>query len=310
MTENVFTWNRAGAIGDVILSMNLYQNFKIKYPNSKVFYLAHPNIGAILHDLIRAVGFDGVLFDNKYAGKEIRLIGYPIPENKKNPGHHPYRPMEKHLIEYFADELEIKPDFNSFILSKPENPMPSLKYITLQTTAMWSPYKNWPIERWNEVAWNLVRVKIPVYQIGGPKDIKIPNASGRIMGPDPRQLFNTGLAAVANAVIHVGVDSWANHATNIQWRDAEGDLKRTHGVILWGSSQLSATGYSINSNIIKNLSCQPCFKEDPKVSKIPLKQCHRPAFQTYANPKHQCMHDITTKEVFEKIVEQWELATQ
>lgn len=302
--SDIFTWNRAGALGDVVATMNLLSNFRKKHPDSKVIYLCHPTIGQIAKTLIRAAGFDGMNVDNKFFGKEVRLIGYPTKLNVKNPGNHPYEPMKKHLIEYFADELEVEPDFDSFILKRPKFEVKG-KYVTIHNKAGWSPYKNWPYERWDDLVRLLTAAKIPTYQIGGPSDPKIQGVTGRISGSNPELSFNTCLSAIANASLHVGIDSWSNHATNIQWfnLDEPIDKKRTKGVILWGSSQSTATGYKTNVNIVKNLTCQPCFKEDPKISSIPLKQCHNPAFQTYSMPRHKCMGDISVKEVFDHIIQ-------
>ncbi len=111
------------------------------------------------------------------------------------------------------------------------------------------------------------------------------------------------LAAIANARVHLGPDSWTSHATNIRWGAAE---KRTPGVILWGSSQVTATGYPWNTNICKNLTCQPCFREDPKLSDTPLDICPNPGGQTYEKPLHKCMADITVDEVFEAVMGLWE----
>lgn len=299
--NKIFTWTRPGALGDIITTMNLLKNFRAKHPDSKIVYRCETSSAVILHDLIKFVGFDDIETGDKVYGKEIRLIGYPIRQNEKNPGNHPHEPMKKHLIEYYADELEVEPDVDSFFMPKPAFSVKK-PFITMQTTAGWSPYKNWENENWNLLCWNLRRAGIPVYQIGGPNDVIIPNAMGKISGPNPAQNFNTCLTAIANAEFHIGVDSWANHATNIQW-EGKG---RTKGIILWGSSQITATGYETNINISKNLPCSPCFREDPKISTIPLGVCPNPLGQTYEHPKHKCMADITVEEVYDKVIEAWE----
>lgn len=302
-----FTWRRPGALGDIVLTMNLLRNFKEKYgKDSKVVYCCEDHHGKTLKDLMHTIGFAGVeLRGHGYVhGKAFDLIGYPVKWNKKNPGNHPRVPMGKHLIEYFSDELEVEPDLGSFKMAKPDFSVRE-KFITMQVKSGWSPYKDWPLERWNDLCFELRKLKIPVYQIGGTRDPRVGNATG-ITGPDSTGLFNTCLSAIANAHLHMGIDSWGNHATNIKWGENE---KRTHGVILWGSSQVTATGYHWNTNIVKGLPCQPCFKENPKMKGWNgLPQCHVPAWQTFDKPKHKCMHDITVKEVLEKVLEKWESA--
>ncbi len=109
------------------------------------------------------------------------------------------------------------------------------------------------------------------------------------------------LALLANAELHVGIDSWSNHATNIVW---EGKGK-VPGVILWGSTQASAAGYSQNHNINLGLPCQPCFREDPKISSVPRGVCPNPPGQTYEKPLHACMHGISREQVLDVIVKEY-----
>ena len=310
--KQVYVWNRAGALGDIICTMNLLKRFRKEHPNSTVLYLCIPQIADILKNLIFTVGFDG-LITTKEAVEEMNpavtifeMVGYPTPRNKINPGNHPHGPMRKHLLEYFADDLGMVVDFNNFEMKRPKFPLKKNSFITLQTTAGWSPYKNWDTEKWNRLCYELQLLKIPVVQIGGPNDQKLPYAQTQIRGPDNCKVFDTCMAALANARLHVGVDSWGNHATNIKWYDGDSFLRQTPGIILWGSSQVTATGYDKNVNISKGLSCQPCFKEDPKISSEPLDRCRRPEDQTYAEPKHECMSSISVAEVKEKIVELWE----
>jgi ADP-heptose:LPS heptosyltransferase len=106
----------------------------------------------------------------------------------------------------------------------------------------------------------------------------------------------TGLAAIANATMHVGVDSFSNHATH---------LFNTPAVILWGSTQWSAAGYPNNRNISLGLSCQPCFKEAPNMSIHPKGPCDNPPGQVYEAPKHACMAGISVIQVDVVIKEMW-----
>ena len=90
----------------------------------------------------------------------------------------------------------------------------------------------------------------------------------------------TAVTLVANATLHIGVDSFANHLTHYCWRGDDGTLSRTRGLIVWGSTQASAAGYPHNVNISIGLPCQPCFREDPKLSRMPRGPCITPPGQT------------------------------
>jgi hypothetical protein len=95
----------------------------------------------------------------------------------------------------------------------------------------------------------------------------------------------------------MGVDSFSNHLTHIKWAG-----KQTKGVILWGSTQATAAGYGENINISLGLPCQPCFREDPKISRQPRGLCINPEGQdSYDNPQHACMNLITVELVLERL---------
>jgi ADP-heptose:LPS heptosyltransferase/glycosyltransferase involved in cell wall biosynthesis len=290
-----FTWHRPGAIGDVLMTLNLVKNFREKYPDCELTYRCAKSTADILEPLILKAGFNRVETGNKVDGTEFNLVGYPLAEG------YPYKPMKKHLVKYFANELGVEYDVENLTFPLPEHfyPRNHGKYLTIHPQAGWSQYKNWPLERWNELCQKLHSEGIATIQIGGPNDVRI-KALDHVLGA--LKPFDASLAALANATIHLGVDSWTNHATNIKW-DGKG---RTPGVILWGSTQWEAAGYSHNTNISKSLPCQPCFKEDPKISRTPLGPCENPPNQTYENPRHSCMNQITVDEVFDAAIELWE----
>jgi ADP-heptose:LPS heptosyltransferase len=282
------TWNRPGALGDVLLTLNLAKNFKAKYPG-KLFYKCHPSIFPVIGTTILQMGFDGIIdsTQNHSEGHEFKLIGFPIHEG------YPEKPMKKHLIEYFADELKIEPDFDSFDLDKPKFPYPK-DFVTVHAKAGWSQYKNWSIEKIERLCLKL-KDKIDVIQIGGDGDPHLKGATARVKCDDGPykscDLFRMSLSAMANAKLHIGPDSWTNHATNIKFGG-----QRTKGIILWGSTQVLASGYKTNVNISKDLPCQPCFVEDPKISSMPNGDCRNPI-------KQKCMQDISVDEVYEAVME-------
>lgn len=281
---------RPGAIGDIIMTLNLIPLVKQRYPGYKIDYFCHPNIGKELSTLMYEAGINKIYSsDNAVHNylKAFNLVGYPLSEG------YPQVPMKKHLLRYFADELDINlnpgEELPALQLKKPDIGAHE-KYITIHPKAGWSVYKNWPIERWEAVV--AAFPEYVFYQIGAKDDPKIAGAKHMYMG-NPLQL---SISLLANAVLHLGVDSFTNHLTNYVWGN-----KKVPAVILWGSTQHSAAGYSHNINISLDLTCQPCFREDPKISQMPLGPCINPPGQEYDKPNHACMMNISVESVIEAI---------
>ena len=284
---------RPGAIGDIMMALNFVQELKIK---NEVSFFCSSGIHAILNNFVsnnKLVNFyPSEEYKQEYFDKTINLIGYPLGEG------YPYKKMNRHLLEYFANEMETNFSFDQFALDLPIFPKKiknrnTPRYVTFQNKTGWSTYKEW--WGWQELI-NLIKEKNPnveIYQIGGPNDPQIENTDGSFCGDS----FEDNLAAQAWANTHIGLDSVFNHTTNINWLNKG----KTKSVILFGSTQADASGYPHNDNISLGLSCQPCFKEDPKMSRVPLGLCDNPPNQTYENPQHACMKGITPEMVFDKI---------
>ena len=284
---------RPGAIGDIMMALNFVQELKSK---KEVTFFCSSGIYSILNNFIsdnKLVIFQPLeQYKKENFDKTINLIGYPLNEG------YPYKKMNRHLLEYFANEMETNFSFDQFTLTLPRFPKKinnrnTPRYITFQNKTGWSSYKEW--WGWQELI-NIIKEKKPnieIYQIGGPNDPQIKNTHDSFCGDS----FEDNVAAQAWANIHIGLDSVFNHTTNINWLNKG----KTKGIILFGSTQAEASGYPHNENISLGLSCQPCFKEDPKVSRVPLGLCDNPPNQTYENPQHACMKGITPEMVFDKI---------
>jgi ADP-heptose:LPS heptosyltransferase len=284
---------RPGAIGDIMMALNFVQELKIK---NEVSFFCSSGIHAILNNFVsnnKLVNFHpSEEYKQEDFDKTINLIGYPLGEG------YPYKKMNRHLLEYFANEMETNFSFDQFALDLPIFPKKiknrnTPRYVTFQNKTGWSTYKEW--WGWQELI-NLIKEKNPnveIYQIGGPNDPQIKNTDGSFCGDS----FEDNLAAQAWANTHIGLDSVFNHTTNINWLNKG----KTKSVILFGSTQADASGYPHNDNISLGLSCQPCFKEDPKMSRVPLGLCNNPPNQNYENPQHACMKGITPEMVFDKI---------
>jgi glycosyltransferase involved in cell wall biosynthesis/ADP-heptose:LPS heptosyltransferase len=293
---------RPGAIGDVLMTLNLIPLLRSTYPGHAIHYFCSRAIGQALGQIMSGAGVDVIEDSDRFAarhGEYVRafnLIGYPLHEG------YPEKPMRQHLLRYFAEELGLNPDeLPSLRLTQPPRPedLPE-RFATLQIKAGWSAYKNWPLERWASVL--RACPEIPVYQIGKADEPRVSGARHQFMG----SALPVAIALVGNASLHLGVDSFANHLTHYQW-ETEGStrLRRVPAVILWGSTQASAAGYPHNTNISLGLYCQPCFREDPAVSSMPRGVCINPPGQIYDEPRHACMFGITVDQVTREVRRMW-----
>lgn len=285
-------WHRPGAIGDVLMTLDFVGLYKKENPNDHIIYKAAPAIASMLKPIMLEAGIDEVRTTAEQfpLDRQIDLIGYPLHEG------HPSKPMAQHLIKYFSQELGLGGRYEDLKLKLPKRSIKP-QYITLHATSGWSMYKNWPLDRWAWVCGELKKNGVRVVQIGGPEEKAVEGVEFNRLGLP----FTDSLALLANAKMHIGIDSWSNHATNIVW---EGKGK-VPGVILWGSSQSTALGYPQNKNLELGLPCQPCFREDPKISRIPRGVCPNPGGQTYENPQHACMFGLKQEYVLEEILKVW-----
>jgi ADP-heptose:LPS heptosyltransferase len=298
--------HRPGAIGDILMTLNCVPALRAACPGHAIHYFCTPALGAALADVMRAAGVDVVADAADYPARAeryaraINLIGYPLHEG------YPERPMRRHLLQYFAAEMGLPSDeLSELTLPRPARPagLPA-HYATLQAQAAWSVYKNWPRARWEALLGACA--DIPVFQFGTADEPPIAGARHDFLGCP----LSTAVALVANATLHIGVDSFANHLTHYRWRGYDGALSRTRGVIVWGSTQASAQGYPHNVNISIGLPCQPCFREDPKLSRTPRGPCITPPGQTYDAPKHACLHGLPVERVLSEVRRAWDAAVQ
>jgi ADP-heptose:LPS heptosyltransferase len=300
--------HRPGAIGDIIMTLALVPLLKAKYPEHEIHYFCNGAIGNSLKRLMAAAGvnrgFNAEKLEEKRGNYEkvFNLIGYPLHEG------YPEKPMRRHLIASFADEMGLAivdyPELPHLTLDAGPKPVVIPRYATIHPQAGWSAYKNWDPERWEEVI--AARDDIKFYQIGSEGDTRLRGAIHEFMGKP----LDASIDLMANANLHLGIDSWTNHLTNIEWKGWD-DLSAprfTPAIILWGSTQASAAGYYRNKNISLDLVCQPCFREDPKISRMPRGPCINPPGQDYEHPRHACMASITTGHVLMEMERLWPCA--
>lgn len=289
--------HRPGAIGDILMTLNLLPAFREANPDADVHYFCNASLAAqdALGSTIAAAGAHMVLDAAGLPGwrksydRVIDLVGYPIAEG------YPEKPIRRHLLEYFGEEMGLSfTDLPALTLPLPKKqrflPDDIGAYLTVQGAAGWSKYKQWPGDKIHSLVLDLRASGFRVEYINESRGLSL----------------RESIALFANARMHIGIDSFANHLTNYFWQDEHGNGHRVPGVILWGSTQASAAGYPSNVNISKGLPCQPCFKEDPAISRQPRGACINPLRFSYADDKpHACMAAITVEEVVEAALTLW-----
>lgn len=293
---------RPGALGDVIMTLNYS---RVLMRSNEVTYFCDKSVYSVLNEFVTAnklvnkftVTDDYVASD---FDKTLYLIGYPLDDG------YPHIKMKSHLLWYFAREMGVTFSFNEFHAVLPNVPVSiqrrhvgqnqKPRYFTIQTKTGWSAYKEW--WGWHELV-PLLRKEFPdiaIYQLGGPSDPVVDGVDGSYCG-DP---FEINVAVQANATLHLGLDSVLNHTTNISWQGRG----KVPAVVLFGSTQADASGYPHNVNISLSLPCQPCFRENPAMARVPLGPCVNPPNQVYENPNHSCMRQITPSMVLDAVKQQ------
>lgn len=282
------------------MSLNLLPAFRAANPDAELHYFCHEAFAAhdALGSTIIAAGADKVM-DSAHLGpwraaydRVVDLVGYPVNRGEG----YPEKPMRRHVIDAFEEELGVTVAA-PITLPRPLMPMLSALamddfggYVTLQATAGWSPYKNWPGERWAAVVAALPH--IPFIQVGAAHEADVAGCA-RMTGS-----LQSAIALIANATLHVGVDSFGQHAAH---------LYGVPSVVLWGSTQITGTGYiGDNVNISRTLHCQPCFREAPAISRLPRGPC----VTQNSFGRHSCMADISIQEVVSAIAAQWSRLTR
>jgi ADP-heptose:LPS heptosyltransferase len=260
---------RPGAIGDIIMTLHALEAYKRKYPGTKIIYYCAPQYKDVPL-LSRAVS---EVRDSKDFQGGVSFAGYP-----RNEGY-PDKPMQKHLIQYFGKELGLDSVPVGFEPNLPSKLTQAEKYITIQPYTGWSQYKEWSTKKWEELIYKIKCIwQGPIYQISEPNEYLIPGAS----------MLNVSLVTAIKHIcysnLHIGGDSFGNHATAL--------LPNTPAVILWGSTSPIGSGYDRNTNIWPKKPCGPCYKERKSMSIDYRGECENP-----------CINEITVDEVFAKVRE-------
>ena len=287
---------RPGGIGDILASLNLIPTIKMANPGKEIWYFCHEwyarpeNLGST----ILAAGCDKVLDELEFAYWSTRTetpVAFGWPEDYDDFPGKPAAAQMKHLLHYFAAEAGVafeESNFPSLRIRKPARPnVPAGDYATLQWKAQWSVYKEWPFDRWQAV---IAQLDFPVI----------------VLDPKTTPHLEDAIALIANARMHIGIDSFAQHVTNFTWVDAVGNGRKIPSVILWGSTQPRTMSYPHNTGIYLDLPCQPCYRCGPdRPQRVVSKLCDNPPGQTYQDPRHACMSGISVERVVETIRAKW-----
>lgn len=276
---------RPGAIGDVLASGAVTAQLAAQNPGASLrYYTKVPEMANML------IGIDQVLdsdeWERREPGRDLWLTGYPLREG------YPEHPMHKHLVAYFCEEAGValaRPQ-----LREPEPyPIGRQSWVTIHPKAGWSVYKEWPFDNWNAVVTRL-REAYPdtaIAQIGGAGDPPIDGADCDLRG---RTSISQAVWLVKNSALHLGVDSFTNHAAGAFGHPA---------IIVFGSTSPTGSGYDTAINLWAALGCSPCYREDPAISRQSRGPCINPPGQLYDQPRHACMAAITVDQVWGAITE-------
>jgi ADP-heptose:LPS heptosyltransferase len=286
--------NRPGAIGDVLMTLNLLPALRALDPSRKIHYFLHPSYGGLqeLGATLHAAGVDAIMDSNHWQEwdtlheQAVNLYGYPHSEG------HPWVPMRQHLLRFFMTEtgLPATTELPALTLRRPARPAdaPAGDYATLQPWSLWSKYKEWAWPRWAEV---IRALPFPIVQIDA--------RHGRTL--------DHSIALIANARIHLGVDSFAGHLTNYWWWDEQG-VRRVPGVMLWGSTRAQDFGYPHNVNLEYGITCRPCYRNRPDWSVVDRERgpCTNPPRATYEDDTPPaCLDVIGVEEVVNAALNLW-----
>jgi len=247
-TPSVINILRPGAIGDVLASSAVTAQLAERNPDIEIhYYTKFPGMAKLLVGVHKV--FDSDRWGEREPGADFPLIGYPIKEG------YPERPMQKPLTAYLCAEARLPPGLPR--LKDELEPFDiDGRWITIHPKSGWSVYKDWDIANWNEVGrrFRAVWPEIAVVQIGGGDDPAIEGADYDLRG---RTSIAQALWLIRGSVLHLGVDSFSNHAAGAFLHPA---------VILFGSTSPTGSGYDTAVNLWAGLSCSPCYREDPRIS--------------------------------------------
>jgi ADP-heptose:LPS heptosyltransferase len=260
--------HRPGALGDVLCTTPALRELRKKYPEAHIRYVTHESSRPILvcnPDVDEVVESN----DGKYADQIINFA-YPMNEG------YPYSPMTRHLTQYFAENAQVELSSDQPVLNLLPDDVVVLEHqkpvITFAVKTGWSEYKEWPLERWEE----LIQL-FPEYQfiqLGAPGEPLVEGAQHLCGKLTLRESFSV----LQQSDLFIGLDSSFNHVTR---------ALDVPAVIMFGSTSPIGSGYDTNTNLWSDYECSPCYRENNAISVHPMPPCPH---------DHKCMVDYMTVE--------------
>lgn len=155
-------------------------------------------------------------------------------------------------------------------------------YAVIHACSRWS-FKEWPVDRWVEVARQMVQSGMRVVFSGG-KDLRERETVDAIRSKVGSGTFSiAGVCSLhefgfilGKARVFVGIDTFAMHMASAM---------QTPSVALFGPSQLTAWEPWLNRSIAIQKACS----------------CKPPVYRTCANPHVRCMSEISSAQVLESL---------
>ena len=320
-SDNIFELIRPGAFGDLIMLTALFPTLKAQ--GYKIRVVCWPFYGSVLQDHPDVDEF--VFFQEgqslyvedikRYIASvtgpaaQSAVLDYP---NWQWPGILPHA-LQQHATEFFAAQANITPSDELSLYLSEEQLAWGEQYkdvILIQTKTSYSPYKNWPLDRWEELV-RLIQSELGerVFQIGAWDDPKVPGVEP-IESPSIRH----AIAALKQCKLFIGLDSVFNHASR---------AVKKKSIILWGSTNPATFGYAQNINLVNGVSwqpvmgneapllrCQPCYREYKHIHNFPKLLCpYTVPYRQVALPEHDanepqlhaCMASNTVPIVFHQV---------
>jgi len=320
-TEPIIELYRPGGFGDLLM---MTAPFKIlKMMNFRVRYICASYYAPILEDnpyvdqLVTLPNDHSLIAEEAYryaeeltGEKALKSYALTYPSWWDNPGVTTQR-IEQHLIADFCRQIDVPYYMDELSVHLTQEMLDwGSQYadcVLIQTKTAWSPYKNWSLDRWEELS-ELIRSQLglEVFQLGHVHDPEVPGVP-KIVAPSIRH----AIAAVQSCRLLIGLDSVFNHASKAVQKPS---------IILWGSTNPTAFGYAQNINLVNGvawtpamgngaplLQCQPCYREYKHLDASPKLACPyivppvKGDLPAHAHPDsgmHACMAANTVPIVF------------
>ena len=289
-------------LGDVLMGTTVVHALKQKFPDAIIDFATMPQNKNILEgnpDINKIVAMDNwfdanvYYLDNGY--DEIYRVGMVTQEDTC--WHHIPQHQNQHLVEWYAKRagIDVLPDQNIYIyLSQDDKEAvddywtdleAGKQYVAIHTTSGHHPgqapvdSKDWPLDKFQAVADNLIQQGYGVIQLGAFNDKKL--KPGTVIDWTGKFSFKQNAEVVKRCKAYIGVDSGPAYLAG--WSGVP-------TILVMGSTQFTKQGPSVgprNNNVIyinapkpSHPACSPtpCYincviqKAGGCISDIPVQQ--------------------------------------